>query len=302
MIRSRRKRPPAPNAALHDHAAVDAHERPVQNAIPHDGECRMLIRTLSLSLMLAAGFAHAGTILESVNRDLDNPAESSTVRTYAQDGKMRVEQKPEGSLMIFKNDTLYTIDERQKSYAVMDRATMKRMAEQMSPAIKQMQEQLAKMPPEQRAQMEQMMGGRGMPGMAKKKQKLLRKTARTDKIGSYACTYVEQHEDGIKTEELCIVPPAAIKGTDELMAAARNMSKFVKEILESMNSPWLEQMVNDEVKDFDTLGGIPVLSREFSGGKPVSETIIKSVRSEALSASMFDVPAGYAKKDVMAQP
>ena len=77
--------------------------------------------------------------------------------TSAQGGAMRVESNSGDSVMIFNKDVIYLINPREKSYAIMDRETMKRMADQINPALKQMREQLAKMPPEQREQMEKMM-------------------------------------------------------------------------------------------------------------------------------------------------
>lgn len=260
----------------------------------------MTIRILSVAAVaLAASTVHAGTILEMVSRDLVNQ-KTDTHLTMAQDGKMRVEQKAGDSFMIFKDDTLFTINNREKNYMAMDRAAMKRMAEQINPALKQMQEQMAKMSPEQRAQMEKMMGTR-MPGMGKEKSIEIRKTSRTGKIGSYSCNYVERHEDGAMTEEMCVVPPGSLKGSDELIAAARKMSALLQEMLNGIDAPWLKQMADNQTANFDKIGGVPVLTRHFNAGKAVSETTMKTIRSEAIAASAFEVPAGYTKKDMMAR-
>lgn len=258
----------------------------------------MAIRILSLAAVaLTAGTVHAGTILETVTRDL-NSQKTSTHITMAQDGMMRVEQKPADTFMVFRDDTIFNVNNREKNYTAMDRAAMKRMAEQINPAMKQMQEQMAKMSPEQRAQMEKMMGNR-MPGMGKEKSVEVRKTARTGKIGGYSCSYVEKYEDAVMTEELCVVPPGSLKGSQELIDAAKKMSALMQEMLSGIDSPWIRQMADNQSASYDKIGGVPVLSRHYSDGKAVSEMTLKAIRGESIPAAAFDVPAGYTKKDLM---
>ena len=260
----------------------------------------MLTRTLTM-LALTCGAAQAGTTLETVNRDLAGGA-PTTVSTWAQNGMMRVETKPTESVMVFKDDTIFIINHKEKSYVALDRASMKRMAEQLNPALKMLQERMKNMTPEQRAQMEKMMGGRmpaGMDGTAEKKQEIKR-TARADKIGAYSCTYVQVLEEGVLTDEMCVVPAKALKGSDELIVAAKKMGDLMKEMMASMDAPWLQQMAQKQVQNFESLGGIPVLSRHFEDGKPHNETTLTSIRSESLAATTFEVPAGYTKKDMMA--
>lgn len=258
-------------------------------------------RLLCLSaLVLAAHGAHAGTILETVTRELAPDGETATAATYAQNGNLRVEGKAGDGVLIFRNDTIYIVNPRERTYVVMDRASMQRMAEQINPALKQMQEQLAQMPPEQRAQMEKMMGER-MPGFGKDKTQEFRKTRRSDRIGGYPCTFVEVLENGALTDELCVAAPSSIRGAQELLDAATKMSVLLKDMLSTLDAPWLRQTMERQVANYEKLGGVPVLTRHYSDGKPVHETTIKAIRSETIAATSFEVPAGYEQKDVMGQ-
>lgn len=268
----------------------------------------MLIRTLLLlTLALFAQVPQAGTLLETVNRDLSSKGGTTTINTWAQNGMMRVESQPNQmasrSTMIFKNDTIYAINHQDKSYYAMDRESMKRVAEQLNPALKMLQERMKDMTPEQRAQMEKMMGGRLPPGVGEAEKKTeIKRTARADKVSGYSCTYVQVLEDGVLTDEMCVTPSKSLKGADELMAAATKMSEVMREMMSTMDAPWLKQMADKQVQNFAALGGIPVLSRHFAAGTPQSETTLTSIRSEALAASMFEIPAGYTKKDMLATP
>ncbi len=257
----------------------------------------MLVRTLPL-LLLTATAAHAGTKLETISRDLSG-GRASTINTWAQDGMMRVESQPNESTLIFRDETIYAINHKDKSYIAMDRASMKRMAEQLNPALQMLQERMKTMTPEQRAQLEKMLGakipsGEGQPAPE------IKRTSRNDKVNGYGCTYVEVREAGVLTDELCVVPANALKGSAELMASARKMSALVNDMMTSMDAPWLKQMAQKQIQNFEALGGIPVVSRHFVGGKPQNETSLSNIGSETLAASLFEIPAGYTKRDMMA--
>lgn len=268
----------------------------------------MLIRTLPLlTLALFTQAAPAGTMLETVNRDLSSRGGTTTIHTWAQNGMMRVEtqadQMARRSAMIFKDDTIYAINHQDKSYYAMDRESMKRVSEQLNPALQMLQERMKDMTPEQRAQMEKMMGGRLPPGMGEAEKKTeIKRTTRTDEVSGYGCTYVQVLEDGVLTDEMCVAPGKSIKGSDELMSTATRMAELMREMMSTMNAPWLKQMAERQLQNFAALGGIPVLSRHFEAGSPQSETTLTSIRVEALAASMFEVPAGYTRKEMLAAP
>jgi hypothetical protein len=208
---------------------------------------------------------------------------------------MRVETGDNQTLMIFKDDTIYAVSHKDKSYIAMDRASMKRMAEQLNPALKMLQERMKTMTPEQRAQLEKMMGAKLPSGEAE-----IKRTSRNDKINGYSCTYVEVREAGALTDELCVAPASALKGSNELMASAQKMSILVKDMMASMDAPWLKQMTQKQIQNFEAIGGIPVISRHFVDGKAQNETTLAKISSESLAASLFEVPARYTKKDMMA--
>jgi len=267
----------------------------------------MLSRILPLlTLTLLAGATQAGSVLETVNRSLSSKSDSTTIHTWAQNGMMRVDTEASSasgrSTMIFKNDTIFAINHQDKTYFAMDRASMKRVAEQLNPALQMLQERMKDMTPEQRAQMEKMMGGR-LPGMGEAEKKTeIKRTARADKVSGYSCTYVQVLEGGVLTDEMCVTPGKEIKGADELMTSATKMAELLREMMSTMNAPWLQQMADKQMQNFTAIGGIPMRSRHYAGGEPQSETTLTSIRSEALAASLFEIPAGYTRKDMLAAP
>lgn len=250
--------------------------------------------TLAWSVILSclpfAGSPHAGTVLEITNRDLEDKSESQA-KTYVQGGKMRIEAGgAQNSFAIFRDETLYTFDPKQKTYVAMDRATIKRLAEQLNPALKMMQAQLANMTPEQRVQMERM--GIKLPD-AKQSAEQVRMTARTGKIAGHACKYAEIVQDGAVQTEACVVPAGELQGGKELYDVAVKLSALLNDMIDSIDLPMLKQMADNQIENFDKLDGVPVLTRTFDANQPVQETTIKSIRAEALAENLFEIPSGY---------
>ena len=145
---------------------------------------------LTLTALVAASAlgatAHAGVYLESVDKELDGSKTPTTSKMWFDGARMRTENAD--STVIFKNQALYTIDTKSKSYRVIDKATAEKIGAQVAVARKQMEARMAAMPPEQRKKMEEMMaklgkGGAGamMPG-AKQQQRSLKNTGRTETV------------------------------------------------------------------------------------------------------------------------
>jgi hypothetical protein len=249
------------------------------------------------ALSLIAGASQAGTVLEMTSRDLTNNTES-LAKTYAQDGRMRVETgEAKDTVMIFRDETIYTLDPAQKTYVALDRATMTTLANQINPALKMLQEQMKNMSPEQKAQIERMTGAK-LPGSTEEPKHEIRKTSRTGKVAGYSCTYSEVLEGGVLQHEACVVPPADLKGSKELYDVGMKVAALVKDMMASVDAPWLRQMMDRQLENFSDLGGLPVLTRTFDEGKPLHESSMKSIRTESIPASQFDIPADYKKRDM----
>jgi hypothetical protein len=257
----------------------------------------MLKKLLAGSLLMFAASTQAGTVMEMINRDLANKRETLAT-TYAQNGRMRIEQGgAQDTFAIFRDETIYTFDPKEKTYLAMDRATMQRLAAQLNPALKMIQEQMANMSPEQRAQMERMLGNK-LPGAEQESKEEVRKTSRTGTAAGHSCTYSEILQDDVLQTEVCVVPVSSLKGGKELFEVATKVGALVKDMMAAVDSPWIKQMVNREMENFERLGGVPVISRTFDQGQPIHEAMMKSIRTETLPATLFELPAGYKKQDL----
>src|SRR5215207_8030513 len=107
---------------------------------------------------LAAHSASAGVYVEMVDHDIKANKSTLAQKMYVQNGSGRFVDA-EGHATLIKNGTFYIIDDTDKSYVAVDKATMEQLAKKISAAMEQVKEQLAALPPDQRAQMEKMMPG-----------------------------------------------------------------------------------------------------------------------------------------------
>ncbi|MFZ9886931.1 MAG: DUF4412 domain-containing protein [Myxococcota bacterium] len=250
---------------------------------------------LAIVLWLAACSAHAGTYLELGHEQADKATQTSQ-KIWAEGGKLRVEVKSAGgtdSILLFKDDALYTVDPRARRYARIDRATVVRMGSQLKAARAQLEAQLASMPKEQRAMMESMMAGAMMPAAAPKRD--LRETNRKEEAAGYACKVWEVLEAGAKVTELCVVDPQKLPAGADLAASMKTFGALAKEMAESMG---VSGALDDSWTQLETVKGWPVITRHFAQGKMTDELALRLVREEKCGASPFEVPAGYVQQEL----
>ncbi len=223
---------------------------------------------------------------------------------YAQSSMIRIDdvsaERSDGS-MIFLGDRLLYLDHRNKSYIVIDEAMLDDVSAQINNAMAEMEKQLAGLPPEQRAMVEQMMQGKMQGLMAQAGAS--KADPRVESLGSqrwqsYACEKFAVFEGDAKTQEVCAADLDAIDGADEVMQAFRTMATYITQLAESMPMMANENMNPGELMDqFD---GFPVYTVDYVNGQPVEATSLESVTEKKLDTSLFAAPEGYRREDPFA--
>jgi hypothetical protein len=234
--------------------------------------------------------AFSGVVIETLERDVTSQKPAAAVhKMYVQGGVARIENDSD-NIMIVKNDKMYVLDPKGKSYTVFDKAAAEALAKQINAAMANMRKQMADLPPEQRAQMEAMMSGQmgGLTGAPKASQLTVVDTGRTDKVDSRSCRIWHIKRDGVLDDELCVVAYSTLPGKEDMTAVFKNFAK----IFASFASTFPQ--ISEEFTSYTRINGFPVRTRGYNNGKPDgSETVLKSWREEALAPSLFNVPAGY---------
>jgi len=252
--------------------------------------------------LLAAQAAFAGVYVETVDQNLTTNATNLKQKMYVQGGVGRfIDANGRGSLI--KGDTMYIIDDQDKSYIVFDKATMQQLATKLNAEMEKIKAQLAKMPPEQRAQMEQMLGGAGgMLGDSGQKWTVeVADTGKSDKVDGRACKLWDVTRNGELDEQICVVPYSALPGKENFQQVFSNFAKVFDEMAKSV--PMLAGMMGNEFSAQQKTNGYPVRHRGYESGKLGDEvTVVKTWREEAIPASMLEIPAGYKQKQMPMGP
>jgi hypothetical protein len=179
-----------------------------------------------------------------------------------------------------------------KTYAELTKAEVDQMGVPMamSPA---MQEQIAKMPPGQRALMEQMMArGRASVSAAPPAKMEYRKTG-SDKAGKWTCDKYEGFQNNVKKMEICTVAPRTLGVAASDFDVARQMAAFFSKMAPQGNAPTFE------VGTPETVGfsGVPVRSIGYNAkGEVIYTSEISDVSHQTFAASSYAVPAGFQKQ------
>ena len=261
-------------------------------------------------LLVVIVLAVATPLYAGVEMTLDTKdatgAVTESVKLYAQSGKIRMQDIGDASgkdmSMIFVGQEFIVVDHDDKSYIVMDEAMVQEMGVKVNAAMEQMRAQLADMPPEQRAMVEQMMQGQ-MAGMMGAEEESI--PTRVEEMGSGSwqsrpCTEYAVFEGDQKTQQICAAPLGEVEGADEAMAAFRNMAKFINSLAESMPGPLGESMAENPMGLMDQIDGFPVRTVDYVDGQVSSETTLSTVEGRDFDPGLFDIPDGYTKQDPFA--
>ena len=257
---------------------------------------------LIASGLLAAQGAFAGVYVETVDQNLTTGTSGIKQKMYVQNGVGRfIDNDGRGSLI--KGDTMYMIDDKDKSYVVFDKATMQQLATKLNAEMTKLKEQLAKLPPEQRAQMEQMMGGAGgmLAGDGQKWTVEVTDTGKTDQVEGRSCKLWDVTRNGELDEQICVVPYSALPGKENFQAVFANFAKVFEDMAKSV--PMLSGMMANEFSAQVKTNGFPVRRRGYESGKLSDEvTLVKTWREENIPAATLEIPAGYKQKQMPMGP
>ncbi len=194
------------------------------------------------------------------------------------------------TVAIFDGDAqvMRLINMERKTYSEMTKAQLQQMSQQMSAAM----EQMKTLPPEQRAMMEKMMAGRGMPGMAPAAPIAYRGTG-SDKVSKWSCAKYDGTREKEKVVELCTVEPGALGLTPADFEVAEQLAAFLRSLMPALADE-VTLIGSTAAQGFS---GIPIRRTSLSNGQVRSISELKDIRREAIPASAWQVPAGFKREN-----
>jgi hypothetical protein len=259
------------------------------------------MRILAAAVLLGlSANAMAGVVMQMQERDLGEPQAKPDSRVfYFQDGAFRTESPGASEVSVYRDEAMYMIDTKSRSYRKIDKAQAQQLGDQLAGMRKKMEEHMANMSPEQRAMIENAIGrtGAGASAAAKPDTPVftVRDTGRSESAAGYSCRVWEVLSNAKKEHEVCAAAPAAFPGGNDMLKSMRDIGNFVSGLTRSIGGK--ASAVTGYWTQIQQINGVPLITRDFdASGKPDSELRVIAVKEENLAAALFQVPAGYTQK------
>jgi hypothetical protein len=193
-------------------------------------------------------------------------------------------------LFLEKQGVLRVVDDATKTYFDLDRQVSQ------GGMMDQMEEQLAKMPPEQRKMAEQMM--QGTMGASKPTPTTYVWTKEKQTIKGYDCTKVETMVGDEKRSEYWGTTSADFKMTPDERNTMLTMQGYLRSFTIMVKGG--EGDGSSRAFQWDTsVDGYPLITRCFSHGDTTLDLRMQSFDRKPLDKSLFEVPSGFKKQELM---
>ncbi|MCH7519094.1 MAG: DUF4412 domain-containing protein [Candidatus Dadabacteria bacterium] len=260
--------------------------------------CRSIIVILVL-LIFTASQVIAGFVLEQ-ERYEKGTSKKLKGTIYIQENKVKFFDEEGQFSAIFNLETgeMMQIDNMSRTYTSAKAKDYFKFFKEYALKMKTaMQQQLAKLPPDQRAQAEEMMKRQGieLPGSNSVPVKIeLKKTGDISKIAGYESVKYEVYRNGKLDEEIWTSKEVGLESEIDMNKMTEYMSELrkIEESLGGANSVSKEaEQVYIEVFG----SGFPMKTIDYPvSGTSIVEEIVKISRKQ-IESSEFRAPAGYRK-------
>lgn len=266
------------------------------NAVPLVAATCVLACSLQTSLLAADGIL--------VTEKTTTASKTETHQIQVEPTRIRVETtNPSGDPMVLIFDgakqVLWMLEPNKKSYTELTKAEADAMGSQMSGAMAQMQQAMQGMSPAERAQMEAMMRGRGMPsmpGMGGAPATTEYRRAGADTVGSRACVKYEGYQGSQKTSEVCTVEPAAMGFVAADFEVSAQMADFFSKLVPQATDSVFKLGAGGTGK----FSGVPIRRVSGIGGRQTTSEVTGAVR-QTFPESTFALPADFQKTKLPGQ-
>lgn len=253
-------------------------------------------------LLLASAGVSAATIIHIEVADLVNPNNPTDKRIgYIQDGKMSIRSdsaaKDTDLLYDQARSAITIVNHQDRTFMLLDEQSIAEFMSGTMQMMNRVQEQLSRqmqgMSPEQRAQIERMMGGLAQPPKQSEEPPIeYIQTNKTQKVNGVACRITSLVKAGQPVTEICLakttalkMPAGDLKTLLSMQATAAKLAGAAAPLLKRLGS----QMPEFGGKNLD---GLPLKVTDLTGNHRTQMTVKSVSQGNAPKRAML-VPKGY---------
>jgi hypothetical protein len=262
-----------------------------------------------VSSLLISSVASAGSVLELATREFaQDPPILGSVQITTEDASSRLEitsiSSNESGGMIYNGarKEIVAIDHDRQEYYVITQEQIEYIAGQIEVAMKEMEEALAQMPPEQREFARKMMEAR-MPvkktGFGGGK---LSKTGETGTFAGYDCDYYDVLNGETRFRDICVTAWDDFPEGQEVAGAMQEMGDFFESMRDAFAKSGGLDLMDSQQEMFaymKELGGYPIRSRDYdAAGVLTKETVLTGASNGEVDPALFDPPKNYQGKEL----
>ena len=249
----------------------------------------------------------AGVLMVSTQESFGGSPQPVTTKLRVESDRVRIEMEgtERSDVMIFRGDrqVMWMIDRKAKVYREMRKADVDRLGGRVNEIRAMMQEQLKNLSPERRQMVEKMIESKmsGMGGAPQPAKTEYTKVAGGQEINQWTCDKYEGIHEGEKRREVWTTAPGQLGLEMSDFNVMQQMGEFIKGLTQfGREAPFrVGSLAAQKEGDYS---GVPVRQIFYQGGRPTSKTEITEVRREDFDASLFELPEGYKKQEMMGMP
>jgi hypothetical protein len=211
---------------------------------------------------------------------------------FVEDGKVRIGGSNAKSVYIFKDKTMYVIDNPARVVHVLKHATLSQFLAHYAESVQRLEDAAASAAPEARAEAERKAADmrEANDRMQQPVQRTYRVTSKFESVDGHACRIWEESEKDAKRLELCVAPANSLPGSADVMNGLKTLSEFRQG---SNFALGVDFGLSEWWPNIAALGGVPILVREYKYDSQVSEVMLTGMLPGPQSAALFSPPDGY---------
>src|SRR5438067_2609530 len=205
-----------------------------------------LVIAISLLCLTFSGTATAGVVVTSTQTRLSDHR-STPVTIYIETDRMKVTLP--GMVVIYRGDLnrIWAADLRRQVYYELTPETMRQftgLTAQLSAAQAQLRDTLAQLAPEQRAQIESLLGGIAVPPAARNNSTtpVFAKLGSSKTVAGHDCDLYRKSVNGQQQADFCIAPAASAGLEASDFGVLDRFSDFAAPVMASNLVPHLDDM------------------------------------------------------------